>query len=640
VVAAWALARRLFGRRAGLLAAALLAVLPGHFMDRTMLGFVDHHALEALLAVSVILAFARALSTTVRLDAIVAGMTLGLYLLAWGSGAFLVAIVGAWLLLYVLVTRTSDSLKAAAALTAVAAIVALAVVLAFQHPSMHRYGSQILGLAGLALIAITIAIAMAISTRSAAARLLPLAPKHAALAMLGILAAVAAATVVVLSGDLVQQVLVDVGRFAPNPSRMGVLEARPLFLYTGHWSWAQPWTFFRTGFFIGAIALVPFAIRVCRRREPGDLMILIFAIATLVATIGQNRFGYYLVTACAVLGGWLATELLDWGGVPHADDKTPAPRTRLPLARELAVIAVAGVMFAPNLSPRVLLAERTATLPSYWRDTMQWLRDNTPPPFGNDQRGRDYYFARYSQRDNLAPAYSVMSWWDQGYWVTQLARRVPVANPTQERAAIAARFYSSTEETQARGILAAERARFVVSDYELPFRRLADGSIMGRFQTILDWTGAAHDRFYEIAYRRDGSEWMPVWIFHEPYYRSMAFRLSVAGGAAVTPVNTTTVAVFANRVDVNGLRFRELVADEIFSTYEAAQRAVNARSDAVIVGLDPWQSAFPLEALQSLVPVYGARTAEQKPTEAPWVRVFEGHEQPLVRSREGPDRFR
>ena len=36
--------------------AALLAVLPGHFMDRTMLGFVDHHALEALLAVATLLA--------------------------------------------------------------------------------------------------------------------------------------------------------------------------------------------------------------------------------------------------------------------------------------------------------------------------------------------------------------------------------------------------------------------------------------------------------------------------------------------------------------------------------------------------------------------------------------------------------
>ena len=51
VLLMWALGRALFEWPAGVLAAALLATLPGHFMDRTMLGFVDHHALEALLAV-------------------------------------------------------------------------------------------------------------------------------------------------------------------------------------------------------------------------------------------------------------------------------------------------------------------------------------------------------------------------------------------------------------------------------------------------------------------------------------------------------------------------------------------------------------------------------------------------------------
>ena len=56
VILLWALGRRLFDWRAGLIAAALLAVLPGHFMDRTMLGFVDHHALEAFLALATLLA--------------------------------------------------------------------------------------------------------------------------------------------------------------------------------------------------------------------------------------------------------------------------------------------------------------------------------------------------------------------------------------------------------------------------------------------------------------------------------------------------------------------------------------------------------------------------------------------------------
>ena len=613
IIAVAALARRLFDPRAGLIAAALLAILPGHFMDRTMLGFVDHHALEALLAICVLLAFAWARDTTTVIPPIVAGLTLGAYLLAWGSGAFLVATLALWLVACVPLAARAADLRRPADTAAIASVIALALVAIFQDPAMHRYGTQVLGLSALAVMAVAVSLA--------SSRPLPLAPRRAVVAAVVIVALVTATTIAVFARDLVVQVIIDVGRLAPDPSRMGVLEARPLFLYSGNWNWAQPWLFFRTGFFIGVIALVPFAIRVWRTRSPSELLILVFTVATLVATIGQNRFGYYFITACAVLGGWLAMGLLDWSGVPHAGNPQPTPRTRLPLAREIAVIAIAGGMFAPNLAPGVLLAPRTASFPIYWRDTMEWLRDNTAPPFS--AQGPDYYFARYPDSGALTPDYSVMSWWDQGYWITQQAHRVPVANPTQERAPNAARFYTATDEATARAILDAERSRFVVSDFELPFRRLANGTIMGRFQTIVDWTGADHGQFYEVAYRRDGGQWIPVWIFHEPYYRSMAFRLSVLGGAGASPTDTTSVVTLTTRVDTDGVRFRELVSEQTYSTYDAARRAAAASPDATIVGLDPWNSAFPLEPLESLVPIYAARTAEQQPSEAPWVHVFE-----------------
>ena len=37
------------------------------------------------------------------------------------------------------------------------------------------------------------------------------------------------------------------------------------------------------------------------------ILLWTFALATFAATIGQNRFGYYLAGLCASLGGWLAT---------------------------------------------------------------------------------------------------------------------------------------------------------------------------------------------------------------------------------------------------------------------------------------------------------------------------------------------
>ena len=50
VAAVWWLATTIFDRRAGMIAGLLAAILPGHFLDRTLIGFVDHHALEVLLS--------------------------------------------------------------------------------------------------------------------------------------------------------------------------------------------------------------------------------------------------------------------------------------------------------------------------------------------------------------------------------------------------------------------------------------------------------------------------------------------------------------------------------------------------------------------------------------------------------------
>ena len=126
VVIIWALGRRLFDWRAGLSAAALLTILPGHFMDRTMLGFVDHHALEALLAMAALLAVVTALKRPVfslRAAATI-GIVLGLYLLAWSGGAFLIAIFGIWLILLILLSRDPDRIRHTGRLLATAARVA------------------------------------------------------------------------------------------------------------------------------------------------------------------------------------------------------------------------------------------------------------------------------------------------------------------------------------------------------------------------------------------------------------------------------------------------------------------------------------------------------------------------------------
>jgi dolichyl-diphosphooligosaccharide--protein glycosyltransferase len=593
IVALWALVRHVFEPRAALFGAAMLAIFPGHFLDRTLLGFYDHHALEALLAVVVLWTLARGMTVPRPQRAALAGCALGMYLLAWGSGAFLVGILGFWLAAAVFLTKSATELQAAGRVSAGAALLALTLVLVVQDSRMYRYDSQILSLAGFGGLALAIVL---------------LGRRAALVIVLG-----SAAIAVAIYAGMFRQLAGDVGRLTPSASRMGVLEARPLFLYSGEWRWLQPWDFFRTGFFVGIVGLVLHAVRTWRDRRPVDLLLAIFTAAMFVATYGQNRFGYYLTPACAIVGGWLASRITEWGSAA-------SPR------REIAIIAVAGGIFAPNVVPTALSAANTSALPSYWRDALVWMRGHTPPPF-SQQGGEDYYYARYARDAVPAPDYSVMNWWDFGYLIVQFGRRVPVANPTQERAPIAGRFYSATSESDAIAILARDRARYVLSDWELPFRTAPGGTIMGRFQNVLDWSGARHAGFYEVAYRREANQWVPVWLFYEPYYRSMAFRLSVLGGAAATPVSATSVVVLNERVDESGLRFKEFVASRTYPTHnEAATAAAEARArgqQSMLAGLDPWIPAFPLEPLVRFRELQAFRTSDRQPSEAPFVRLFE-----------------
>ena len=402
---------------------------------------------------------------------------------------------------------------------------------------------------------------------------------------------------------------------------MAVLEARPLFLYTGNWEWTQPWTFFRSGFYVGLVAVVLLAASLWQSRRLDHLLIAIFTLVNYAATVGQNRFGYYLVPASALVAGWLCTRLLDWGGVPHAGNPRPNIKPWLPLQREVAIVLVAGIAVAPNLVPAALTTTRAGGMPEYWAAAMEWLRTSTPEPF--DAPG--YYLARYGA-ENPAAKYTVMNWWDQGYWLIQAAHRVPVSNPTQGGAPAAAAFLTATDEQAALAILKTDRARYVMVDWELPFRDAGNGALAGRFQNLADWAGIPTSRFYSLCYtrERDTDPWTPSWIYTEAYYQTMVYRLMVLGGMGTASANNTWVVRKQQRLDTTGREFCEVSNAQSYPSADEAKRAAASRGpEFVAVGRTPWQPAFPVAGVAGLRLVQEFREAQQKPNETPMVRVFE-----------------
>ena len=147
-VPVWRIGERLFDRRSGLLAAALLAIMPGQFLARSVLGFTDHHVAEAFLTALTMLAALHALDADTargRLrGAALTGVALSAYLMAWSGGALIVFVLCAWGAVQYFVDdlHRQPTDRVAPVLLPVLAIAA-AVLLGFQDRNLWRFAIQV-----------------------------------------------------------------------------------------------------------------------------------------------------------------------------------------------------------------------------------------------------------------------------------------------------------------------------------------------------------------------------------------------------------------------------------------------------------------------------------------------------------------
>jgi len=590
-------------RRAGLAAGLVAAVSPGHFLERTLVGYVDHHALEALLALATLIAFIRCLPRPDRapkvlrlgdrvslpVDAAAAGVLLGLYLLTWSSGAYLVAILTLWIVLASFVAR-ADATEAAVAgrATALATAIALLLVGTLQDRGLYRFETQIASLLGLL-------------TSSLLVFTLARRPRIRLAVFAGLVVA-AAIGLFALAPDVVGRAAVDLARFRSDRTRMAVLETRPLFLYAGSWKWSQPWTLFRSTFYLGLVGLAWLVVDLRRTRRLDHLLVATFTAVTLAATIGQNRFGYYLVPANAVVIGWLLARILE----------------RIAARRAVVAALFVALAIGPGVGPAVTAASHRRGLPDDWADALDWLRARTPEPFASD----DHYFARY-ERDAPPARYTIMNWWDQGYWLVQAAHRVPVSDPTQDGAVTAATFYTATDAPSAAAVLATTRSRFVLADWQMPFRGSDPGALGGEFQGLLDWAGLPSSRFYELCFARLDADrpLQPIWIFREAYYQTMAFRLMVLGGRATAAADPAWLVALQHRRDADGITFCEISSAQAYRSADEAKAVAAGRGAGFeVVGLTPSRPVFPATAVDGLREVAEFRRDGQP---APLIRIFE-----------------
>jgi len=100
IIPVYFIGKAMFGNMAGLVAAALIVVLPGEWLGRSLLGFTDHHVMEVLLSTTAIMFLVFALKTEGKsrlVYTLFTGLFLGLCLLTNRAVALFVGIIAIYL---------------------------------------------------------------------------------------------------------------------------------------------------------------------------------------------------------------------------------------------------------------------------------------------------------------------------------------------------------------------------------------------------------------------------------------------------------------------------------------------------------------------------------------------------------------
>jgi dolichyl-diphosphooligosaccharide--protein glycosyltransferase len=363
----------------------------------------------------------------------------------------------------------------------------------------------------------------------------------------------------------------------------------------------------------------------------------------LLAMLSMRRFAYYYVVNAALLTGYLAWLVLEFAGFRKTNSapvaeisrkaKKKAHRERQrKLARSPANMVIAGVVvflvvFYPNIGPlpdgtkpALVVAGNPQYAPSdAWCETLDWMRENTPEPFGNP----DFYYESYKsppageRYTYPKTAYGVVSWWDYGYWVTRIGRRVPTSNPGVGQQGEAFLF-AAQDESSASKMMDSTGSKYVIVD--LPMVMPA-----GKFHAVATLSGNSMHQFFDVFYEVRGTQMAPVLLFYPEYYRSFVVRLYNFDGKGVVPESATVIS-YAEKAGPGGVAYKVISSTRSFKSYEEAVANVLARKGekVKIVGSHPLVSPVPLEPLRDYRLVYrskGSRMVGEKAVAE--LKVFE-----------------
>jgi oligosaccharyl transferase (archaeosortase A-associated) len=484
VVVVYFMAREIFDPRMALLSAFAVAIAPYHIL-RTMFSAVDHHALEALLLVTILtfLVFALSRKEQGYAFAAAAGLSMAALAYTWaGTGAYL-----SIFLIYALVQMTVDIKNSVSSRDSVSyLLVAFGSALILMAPFWNKPWMMPTFLATSAMVVSLVVLyglskvllyqgahwvffPLAIFALGYSFMLLP----H----FLGQLWIFSDLDSLVRSG----------GEYLLGGDMVGrIAEAEPLYsrpeLLTTFMGWNLLY------YIVGLIALGAYILRGGQPegKRQGLMLLMVWAVSALVLTIGQIRFLYI-----SSIGNAIMIAILFFEAVHLAESRlVPSIKTKLALGSEgrsqqIRVAAIALLLIfllLPSALDTLFISNDKPQITGDWYNSLCWLEENSNATSFYDDPSKQ-------------PEYSVMSWWDYGNWILYQSKRPVVANNFQTGVIDSASFYLSQDEDQALSILKAHNSRYILTEFDMLYGKLPAitiwlGEDPSSYQQVLDYGGS------------------------------------------------------------------------------------------------------------------------------------------------------
>ncbi len=625
IIPVYFIGRTLFHRWAGILSAALIAILPGEFLGRSILGFTDHHVAEVFFTTTAMLFLILAIKHAKQeqltlahlkhpgkasiarplLYGFLAGIFLGIYLISWIGALLFVFIIT----IYFVIQFTMDHLKHNP--VDYLCLIGIAIFLPALIISV-LVTSDKLYLASL-IIALIVPLALTIISKVMSSR--ELRPVYYPITLL-VFGMASVGIIYAIDSSLLESAGNRLEIFSWHISTTN-LEMQPLLFPGGEFSWSVVWGNFTTGSFLSLIGLCLLVYMMVKNRVEADkTLLIVWALVILAAALAQRRFNYYLAVNVALLTGYLSWQMLRFaaslGGafqpatrpvpIRRKKKKTKEKRTRTGdwhinarwVYVSLAVIVVFFLVLYPNISKARDTASQTRFAPSdAWLESLSWLRANTDEPFGDP----DFYYGVYNTPFEYPDsAYGITAWWDYGYWITRIAHRMPTNNPgagASGGSPAVAKLFVAQDEATAIEIMDDLGSRYLITDYQI---------VTGKFHAPVTLSGGNVEDFYGTFYYREQEDeptLKSVAMYFPEYYRSLSVRLHNFAGEAVTPKETLVISWEWRRSTENVL-YREITGSQSFPTYEEASDFVAGQESGnhQIASPNPFVSPVPLEKLE------------------------------------------